>query len=170
MSALPSLEDVTLALLADAAPPPRSRGASISVARLSKRALRADADEYAEELEALGEGRPQTYGDCEARGLGTALACPYLACKHHLYLDVHERTGSIKLNFPDLEPWDLPETCALAVANRGGTTLEDVGALVNLTRERVRQVELASHDALRRVLDGGGLRLEDLLPEGRRGA
>jgi hypothetical protein len=57
-------------------------------------------------------------------------------------LDVSARTGAIKLNFPDLEVWDMNETCALDVADRGGTTLEEVGAIMNLTRERIRQVEV----------------------------
>jgi hypothetical protein len=64
-----------------------------------------------------------------------------VSCKHHLYLDVNERTGSIKVNFPDLEVWDLPETCALDIADRGGITLEEVGEIMNLTRERIRQLE-----------------------------
>ena len=37
-------------------------------------------------------------------------------------------TGSIKLNFPDKEIWELEETCALDVAEKGGITLEEVGA------------------------------------------
>ena len=36
----------------------------------------------------------------------------------------------------------MTETCALDVADRGGTTLEEVGAIMNLTRERIRQVEV----------------------------
>jgi DNA-directed RNA polymerase sigma subunit (sigma70/sigma32) len=46
------------------------------------------------------------------------------------------------MNFPDKEPWELPETCALDVADRGGVTLEEVGGWLNLTRERVRQLEV----------------------------
>src|SRR5205814_4598170 len=68
--------------------------------------------------------------------------CPFVACKYHLYLDVNPSSGSIKLNFPDLEPWELKESCALDVADRGGITLEEVGDLLNLTRERIRQVEV----------------------------
>ena len=68
--------------------------------------------------------------------------CPFVACKHHLYLDVNPETGSIKLNFPDLEVWEMKETCALDVADRGGITLEEVGEILNLTRERIRQVEV----------------------------
>jgi hypothetical protein len=65
-----------------------------------------------------------------------------VACKFHLYLDVNPETGSIKINFPDLEPWDLPHTCSLDIAERGGITLEEVGEIMNLTRERIRQVEV----------------------------
>jgi hypothetical protein len=36
----------------------------------------------------------------------------------------------------------MAETCALDVADRGGATLEEVGAIMNLTRERIRQVEV----------------------------
>lgn len=68
--------------------------------------------------------------------------CPFVSCAHHLYLDVNPETGAIKLNFPHLEVWEMAETCSLDVADRGGITLEEVGAILNLTRERIRQVEV----------------------------
>lgn len=82
--------------------------------------------------------RPQTRSECSEQ----SRPCPWVACKHHLYLDVNPETGSIKINFPDLEPWEMNETCALDVADRGGITLEEVGEIMNLTRERIRQVEV----------------------------
>ena len=54
--------------------------------------------------------------------------------------------------YPETDYWkpksrveckDMTETCALDVADRGGITLEEVGEIMNLTRERVRQVETA---------------------------
>ncbi|PIE17958.1 MAG: DNA-binding protein [Proteobacteria bacterium] len=75
--------------------------------------------------------------------------CPFVSCKHHLYLDVKVETKSIKLNFPHLEVWEMEHTCALDVAEQGGLTLEEVGHILNLTRERVRQVEVAGLDKLR---------------------
>jgi DNA-directed RNA polymerase sigma subunit (sigma70/sigma32) len=54
---------------------------------------------------------------------------------------VNPETGSIKINFPDKEVHELEESCALDVAERGGITLEEVGSLMNLTRERIRQLE-----------------------------
>jgi hypothetical protein len=42
-----------------------------------------------------------------------------------------------------LEPGELRETCALAVAEKhpDGITLEQVGETINVTRERTRQIE-----------------------------
>lgn len=67
--------------------------------------------------------------------------CPYVSCKYHLYLDVSRENGMLRLNFPEHEVWEIPETCALDVADRGGVVLEEVGVYTNLTRERIRQVE-----------------------------
>jgi hypothetical protein len=88
---------------------------------------------YPEDVE-----RPRTRADCQ----NMPRPCPFVSCEHHLYLDVNPDSGAIKLNFPHLEVWDMAETCSLDVADRGGITLEDVGAILNLTRERIRQVEV----------------------------
>jgi hypothetical protein len=82
--------------------------------------------------------RPTTRAECQ----GMNRPCPFVSCSHHLYLDVNPETGAIKLNFPHLEVWEMAETCSLDVADRGGITLEEVGAILNLTRERIRQVEV----------------------------
>lgn len=83
--------------------------------------------------------RPRTRAQCES----AERPCPFVSCKHHLYLDVNPETGSIKLNFPDIEVWEMQETCAIDVAKRGGVTLEEVGEIMNLTRERIRQLEMS---------------------------
>lgn len=111
------------------------RARTISVKRLSKAELERGRLMYPEDTAAQ---RPRTRAEC----LEGARPCPFVSCQHHLYLDVSPRTGAIKLNFPDLEVWEMTETCALDVADRGGTTLEEVGAIMNLTRERIRQVEV----------------------------
>jgi hypothetical protein len=81
--------------------------------------------------------RPRSRAEC-ANG---PRPCMFISCKHHLYLDINPSTGSIKLNFPEREVWELSETCALDIADRGGITLEEVGEVMNLTRERIRQLE-----------------------------
>ncbi|HWV37567.1 MAG TPA: sigma factor-like helix-turn-helix DNA-binding protein [Vulgatibacter sp.] len=93
--------------------------------------------EEAQLLQEIEAKRPRWRADC----VDGPRPCLYVSCKHHLYLDVNPQTGSVKLNFPDKEIWELEETCALDVADRGGITLEEVGAIMNLTRERIRQVE-----------------------------
>ena len=82
--------------------------------------------------------RPMTREECKSM----PRPCPFVSCSHHLYLDVNPESGAIKLNFPHLEVWEMAETCSLDVADRGGITLEEVGAILNLTRERIRQVEV----------------------------
>jgi hypothetical protein len=111
------------------------------------------------EIEAV---RPKHRSEC-AEGMRP---CPHVSCRHHLYLDVSPKTGAIKLNFPDLEPWELPMSCALDIAEDGGRTLEDVGEIMNLTRERIRQLELKALSKLEAIRDMRALReLIDDLPE-----
>lgn len=117
-------------------------------------------------IQEIERNRPRSRAEC-ASG---PRPCMFISCKHHLYLDVNPATGSIKLNFPDKEIWELDETCALDVADRGGITLEEVGAIMNLTRERIRQVEtrgllklraMAEDEPSSRAPDADAPRLED---------
>ena len=114
----------------------RVRARTISIKRLSKREIERGRMLYPE----TEYDRPTTRADC-LHGPHAERPCPFTLCKHHLALDVNELTGSIKFNFPDLEVWEMPETCALDIADRGGITLEEVGEIMNLTRERIRQLE-----------------------------
>jgi hypothetical protein len=99
----------------------------------------------------LDATRPRKREDC-ATG---PRPCAYVSCKYNLYVDVNPKTGSVKMNFPDKELWELKDTCALDVADRGGITLEDVGDIMNLTRERVRQLETRGLVKLRVIADDG---------------
>jgi hypothetical protein len=112
----------------------RPRSKTIAMKRLTREELRVGAIMYPP----VDMARPATREQCRE----DIRPCPWVACKHHLYLDINPETGSIKINFPDLEPWELQNTCALDVAERGGITLEEVGEIMNLTRERIRQVEV----------------------------
>ena len=69
--------------------------------------------------------RPKTRGDCLAGGSNEPRPCGWITCKWYL---------------PRME-WDAKITCALDVADLGGSTLEEVGAAMGITRERVRQIE-----------------------------
>lgn len=129
----------------------RARARTISIRRLSKAELNRGRELYPE----TDYWKPRSRSECK----DMERPCPFVSCKYHLYIDVHPVRGSIKLNFPDLEIWEMTETCALDVADRGGITLEEVGEIMNLTRERVRQVETAG---LARLQDFQGVdRLKD---------
>lgn len=130
----------------------RARSRSIRIARASQREARL-ALEQAEALESEID-RPHKRSEC-AEG---PRPCPHVSCRHHLYLDVNPSTGTIKLNFPDLEVWELAISCALDVADLGGTAIELVSELMNVTRERVRQIEMQALSRLANVGDTHALR------------
>ena len=124
----------------------RMRSKTIAPRRLTKEELRMrDLLPLVDDFD-----RPKDRGECK-EGMRP---CPYVSCKHHLYLDVNPLTGSIKLNFPDLEVSEMAETCSLDVADKGGITLEEVGEILNLTRERIRQVEVRGLIKLKMVGPG----------------
>jgi hypothetical protein len=91
-----------------------------------------------------GHHRPRTRADC----IDGPRPCPWVGCKHNLYCDVTE-FGGLALSWPDLEPWEMVRSCALDVARSGDEmTLEDVATTINMTRERIRQIE---RDAINRL-------------------
>ena len=80
--------------------------------------------------------RLQCRSECE----NVPRPCPYFSCRFNLFLDVNS-AGGIVLNFPDKAFDELDKTCALDVAADGEHTLDEVGKFLNLTRERIRQIE-----------------------------
>lgn len=105
--------------------------------------------------------RPRTFGECQARGLGTATQpCPYLSCAYHTACDVDERVGSIHFNapwqadpadgVPDLAPAleRMAATCTLRVAEEGEQTLDEIAQTLGVTLERIRQIEVRALAAL----------------------
>ena len=106
------------------------RPATITRAQMA-RAIKSDPV-VAEDTSA----RPRTRGDC----VNGPRPCPWVACRHHLALEVNER-GNVRLVFPDRDLEQMTETCSLDVADAGQLTLHEVGDLLNITRERARQLE-----------------------------
>lgn len=132
------------------------RARTISMKRMTKREIELGRILYPESDHA----RPRTRAECHE----AMRPCPFVSCKYHLFLDVQARTGAIKLNFPDLEVEDMTESCALDIADRGGTTLEEVGAIMNLTRERIRQLEVRAMARVEALKETSALR--DFVEEG----
>lgn len=83
--------------------------------------------------------RPRTRGDCLSGGCNAERPCPFVSCKYHLGIDVTEK-GKVSVPI-GMEPWEVPFTCALDIADMGGLDSYDAaGDIMLLTRERVRQI------------------------------
>lgn len=125
------------------------RGRTVNLFRTSKTAQR-EVRSWLPIYEEYAQFRPKTRGDCE----DVVRPCPWVSCKHNNFLHVRSEGEAIVLNFPNLEPGDIPpeRSCALDVADHGGATLEDVAFVANITRERVRQVQ---EKALRKLKKSG---------------
>jgi len=119
-------------------------------ARDVEHAIMADAQPYP-----AGVERPKTRGDCASM----PRPCPFVSCAHHLALDVDPVTGSMKVNFPDLDLDEMDETCSLDVADRGGATLDEIGVLLRVVRERIRQIELNAIRSIEESRESRGLGL-----------
>lgn len=103
--------------------------------------------------------RPKTRADC----IGGPRPCPYVGCKWNIYLSV-DPDGRIAFAFPNVKPWDLAETCTLDVidTNSSGLTLDETGAVMNITRERVRQLVFGIKAKLRKEVEKENMDEADL--------
>jgi hypothetical protein len=79
---------------------------------------------------------PKKRSDCA----GVQRPCVFVTCRYNLYLDENPETGSIRLNFPHLDPTQMVDSCAMDIAERGGIPLEDLGVMLNVTLEGASQV------------------------------
>lgn len=130
--------------------------------------------------------RPRTRGECAPNGNGpwSHRPCPFVTCRHHLAIDVLssgsissiDGGGGLRADATDAELENFAErissfvaeaagpSCSLDVADVGPHALVDVGEVLRVTRERVRQIQgaalrrakLAAGRQLRTVLDGFG--------------
>lgn len=100
-----------------------------------------------------GIRRPRSLAQCPPANQ----PCAYLSCRHHLGGDRTAR-GNIRLTFPGRDLTEFAETCSLRVANRGPQTQEAVGRLLNVTEERICQIEQEAlkklEPPMRRSLEG----------------
>jgi hypothetical protein len=102
------------------------------------------SDESRVQLVVVEEQRPRTRGDC----VGDDRPCPWVSCRHHLFIDRISVEGDVVATFDDIV--DMPETCSLDVAERGAMTFEDVGTTLGVSRERVRQIEVEALKSMKR--------------------
>lgn len=120
--------------------PPIDGSPSLTVSlRQLKLEARHDALKLGPKEQAVVIDRPKTRADC----VYGPRPCPFVGCRHHLYLEA-TKAGSILINHPDIEPNEMTVSCSLDLADDGPLSLGQVGAVLNVVRERVRQVQDAS--------------------------
>lgn len=110
-----------------------------------KREILAEEGVSAEDFDELDALRPKTRAECR----GGIRPCPFVACKYHLYLEVTE-AGSLRIVYPHLEVWEMEFSCALDLVEMepDGMTLKEIGALLNVSKESVRQTQERGLDEL----------------------
>lgn len=141
------------------------RGRSVNKLERASAAARVAALLGLDDLEDVGEdellelaaARPKTRRDCLPGGINEARPCPWLACRAHLAIDI---TAAGSLHVYHNRPLEqLEHTCVLDLAEQAedtpvevdvlgrfrngqfAMTLEEVGVVMNVTRERIRQLE-----------------------------
>lgn len=104
--------------------------------------------------------RPVIRGDCRY----LPRPCPWVGCKWHLLFDVLGRRKSRELA-PELAAEfmfnGMRRTCALDVADDGGGSFEDVGEVLQVSRQRVQQIEEGSIRAVHQNQPDMVARLQD---------
>lgn len=106
--------------------------------------------------------RPKVRADCEPGGWNEQRPCPFVACRHHLALDLKESSGDLTRSGRLIAPregWsgdergevdtDMP-TCSLDLAAEKRMTVKEIGALLGdgLSQQAAQQTFMR---ALRRL-------------------
>ena len=91
-------------------------------------------------------GAPRVRAEC----INGPRPCPWASCRHHLAVDVTGH-GGLRITWPMLQIGEVLYSCALDVTDDypAGLTQDQVGALLNLSHERIRQIELRLQRKLR---------------------
>jgi hypothetical protein len=123
--------------------PPKDRDktrktVALKYMQLKEVRIRNQLELFEFELKWLDAYRPKMRVEC----MSAERPCPWALCRYNMYLDVNE-SGSLHYNFPGKEIWEIPPecSCVLDIAERGEMTLEQCAKILNLTRERIRQIE-----------------------------
>lgn len=128
--------------------------------RASRRLKRTEIAFKAELDREAPERRPATDLECRAIGLGESVPCPFVACAHHLGIDVM-RSGSLRVIYPHWEDGadDAEPTCSLAEAAKGEHTAAEMGRLLGVGVNRVLQIEA---EAMAKIAARMGMRADEL--------
>lgn len=101
---------------------------------------------------------PMVRGDCAPGGAMHARPCPFATCRYYMAPERRRKDGTLYADQPS-----GTQSCALDVADAGISTLDEIGALMGIVRERVRQIEFKAIVKLRAACKSVGLDLEDII-------
>lgn len=85
--------------------------------------------------------RPRTRADCA----GGPRPCPWVSCRHHLYLDVLPNGA---LEHAPVEVHEMVDSCALDVADEGPHSSNEVGEVLGCARQRIEWIEKNAQNKL----------------------
>ncbi len=98
---------------------------------------------------------PKTRGEC----VNGPRPCPHLHCKYHTWPELLNAHGNSKtLRLP-------ADSCVLDIADRGGTTLEGIGKVMGISRQRVLQLEERALKRAKKLLHRQHLNVENLVSD-----
>lgn len=100
--------------------------------------------------------RPKVRADCAK----IERPCPYVGCRYNMNLDILATGGIRWRQVPDFRP-GIRQNCALDLAEKGPFTLDEIGRMMGVSRERIRQEVNEAFRKLREALPGP--MLDDLL-------
>ncbi len=94
--------------------------------------------------------RPTSRAECAPENVGALRPCPFVSCRHHLYLEVGDN-GNIHRNHAGKQPWELVESCSLDVAARGPSGARAMGPILGMTRQGAQNCINDAVDSYREV-------------------
>jgi hypothetical protein len=98
--------------------------------------------------------------DCEPGGIAYQRPCPHTQCRYHLAAPPDGKTRGRQ----PTGQRDESQSCALDVAADGMHGLVDIGRLLGVSRERVRQLETSGLKKAKRAARKLDLDLGDIVP------
>jgi len=94
-------------------------------------------------------GAPRTRSEC----LTAPRPCPWVGCRYHLALELGPN-GQPLLDSTERRPWEMAETCALDVADRGQHTQTEVAQFFGVSRAAIHETEHRALEKLRALGHG----------------